>query len=91
MDRLDFVWDETKAGANFIKHGLAFEDAVLVFMDAARVEFDVSRAGDGEIRRKVVGAVQGRVITAVYTLRGGRIRLISARRANIPETRRYER
>ena len=91
MEAGEFVWDEAKALSNLTKHRLAFEDAALVFLDPQRLDFDVSRAGDGEGRRKVVGAIQGRVVTVVYTLRGGRIRLISARRANIPERRRYER
>ena len=86
-----FTWSESKARANLTKHGVAFEDAAAVFLDPLRVDFDASHPDDGEVRRKVLGAIDGRVLSAVYTLRDGDIRLISVRRANTPETRRYER
>ncbi|WP_369695939.1 BrnT family toxin [Phenylobacterium aquaticum] len=41
------------------------------------------------LRRKAVGVIEGRLFTVVYTLRGAVIRLISARRCNVQEARRY--
>jgi len=48
-----------------------------------------SRPEDGETRAKLIGAIEGRIFTVVFTRRGGLIRLISARRANAQETRAY--
>ena len=84
-----FEWDDTKADGNLAKHGISFQEAIAVFADPLHVDMDSSRPEDGELRRKVVGAIQGRVFTVVYTLRGGTIRLVSARRANPKEARSY--
>jgi uncharacterized DUF497 family protein len=54
-----FEWDDTKAAANLLKHGVRFEIAASVFLDEAVVHFDVSRAIDAEARRKAIGIVGG--------------------------------
>jgi len=60
-----------------------------VFLDPKRVDLDVSRAQDGEMRRKVIGVVDGRLLTLVYTIRPRSTRIISARRSNTTESRMY--
>ena len=89
MRELDFEWDEAKAAANLAKHGIGFATAELVFRTESYVEFDVTRAGEGEARLKRVGLVGTRLLTVVFTLRGGRIRLISLRPANAGEKVKY--
>jgi uncharacterized protein len=84
-----FEWDEAKAASNFLKHSVAFNDAVLVFEDLARAEWDVSRPEDRESRWKVVGRVHGRLLTVVCTARGNTCRIISVRRPNRKEERIY--
>jgi uncharacterized DUF497 family protein len=84
-----FEWDDAKAQSNLAKHGVPFAYATRVFLDAGIVDFDTSRPGDGEPRRKAVGSVEGRLFTVVYTPRDGRIRMISARRCNLTEERHY--
>lgn len=84
-----YEWDDTKAASNFAKHAVEFEFPVRVFLDEARAGFDASRAADGEFRRKAVGAVDGELFTVVYTERQGAVRIISARRSNVKETRVY--
>ena len=86
---LRFVWDQTKAESNFIKHGLKFESALDVFLDPFSADFDTSRKIDGEARRKAVGLMSGRLVTVVYSLRGDALRIISARPANAKEKRRH--
>jgi uncharacterized DUF497 family protein len=86
---MSFEWDDAKATANEAKHGVPFEYAASVFLDPERVDFDASRPEDNEVRRKLVGMIEGRHFTVVYTVRDGVIRLISARRANDQEMRRY--
>ena len=56
-----------------------------------RVEFEVSKPEDGEVRHKVVGEIERRLFTVVYAPRGGVTRIISGRRSNSSEARRYGR
>lgn len=86
---LSFEWDDAKAQSNLAKHGVPFAYATRVFLDAGVVDFDASRPGDGEPRRKAVGEIEGRLFTVVYTPREDCIRVISARRCNLTEERRY--
>ncbi|WP_371130478.1 BrnT family toxin [Phenylobacterium sp.] len=53
------------------------------------VDFDASKPEDGEVRRKAVGVIEGRLFALVYAERDGVIRIISARRCNAAEARRY--
>jgi uncharacterized DUF497 family protein len=89
-----FEWDETKAKANARKHGVRFEDAMLVFADPfALVEQD--RSEGGELRWQTLGLVGGIVLLLVaHTVRneqeGEIIRIISARKAVRKECKRYD-
>lgn len=84
-----FDWHEAKHLSNRAKHGIGFDEATAVFLDERRIDFDVTRPQDGEERRKTVGLIGGRIMTVVYTQRGGMHWIISARRANRPEEKRY--
>jgi uncharacterized DUF497 family protein len=86
---LDFDWHDGKAASNLAKHGVSFEDAWRVFVDPLRVDRDTTRATDGEERRKVTGRIGTKLYTVVYTERGRLVWLISARRANRAEEKRY--
>ena len=89
-----FEWDETKARSNALKHGVRFEDAMLVFADPyALVEQD--RLEGGELRWQTLGLAGGIVLLLVaHTVRNEQedeiIRIISARPATRKERRRYE-
>ncbi len=84
MDRA-FVWDDRKARINRDKHGVPFPHATRVFLDPDRVELETVRPEDKEPRRKVLGVIDGRLFTAVYTLRERVVRIISTRRCNARE------
>lgn len=84
-----FEWDDAKAWSNLVKHGVPFAYAARVFLDPDVVDFDASKPEDGEVRRKAVGVIEGRLFTVVYTERDDVIRIISARRCNAAEARRY--
>jgi uncharacterized protein len=86
---MQFEWDDAKAQSNLAKHGMRFDVAIRVFDDPHQWRGDVSRPQDAESRLKTVGVIEGRLITVVYTLRSGAIRIISARRANVKESRSY--
>lgn len=89
-----FEWDEAKAKSNERKHGVRFEDAMLVFADPyALVEQD--RIEGDELRWQTLGLVEGIVLILVaHTVRNGQedeiIRIISARRAVRKERNRYD-
>lgn len=88
-----FDWDPDKARANLRKHGVAFEDAVLVWSDPLHlVHFD--RVEDGEEGWHALGLAAGIVlILVVHTYPGkhdDRVRIVSARRATRAERRIYE-
>lgn len=87
--RRRFEWDEVKAESNLAKHGVPFAYAVRVFLDPHLIDFDASKPEDGEVRHKAVGVIEGRLFTVVYTERNSLTRIISARRCNAAETRRY--
>ncbi len=84
-----FEWDEAKANANLRKHGIDFLDAALVFDDEARLDWFDDREHYQEDRFCTLGDVQGRIIFVAYTIRGDRIRLITARRASTKEREEY--
>lgn len=86
---MDFEFDVAKNRANLIKHGIDLQDAALVFLGAHRLDTVDDRRSYGEPRRIVVGEILGRVWVVVYTMRGDVHRLISARKANEREQRRY--
>jgi uncharacterized protein len=91
MNDSEFEWDDAKAEANLTKHKISFREAQRVFDDFfALVEQDLSE-DFGEDRFLATGMVEGVLIVVVYTERGERIRLISARKANSNEQRRYYR
>jgi len=89
-----FVWDEAKAESNRKKHGVSFETATRVFADPfALVKQD--RIENGEHRWQTLGIVEGYLLLLVaHTLEDEEdtevIRIISARRAEPKDRKRYE-
>ena len=86
-----FEWDPAKARANLTKHGVAFEDAALVWDDPLHlVRFDRFEAG--EERWHALGMATGVVlILVVHTYPDeDRVRIVSARKATRTERRAYE-
>ena len=83
-----FEWDEEKNAANLKKHGIDFDDAILVFNDRYCIEFYDAAHSRDEDRYNVIGMVEN-VLFVVYTERKQRIRIISARLATPAERRMY--
>ena len=86
---MQFEFDVDKQALNLRKHGIDLNDAAYVFLDPHRLDAADERKDYGEERRLVVGAVEDRVWVVVYTRRADAIRLISARKANEREQKRY--
>jgi len=87
---MDYEWDPKKAAINLQKHGVDFADAVGVLEDEQALwQEDIS---EEEERYVAVGMdYLGRVLVVVFTFRGDKIRIISARKATKRERRAYER
>jgi len=86
-----FEWDDDKARANLAKHKIAFEGAKQVFDDPDWTDDPDDTLDYGEERYLAVGLVNGVPIAVLYTFRGDRRRLISARRATRTEEKNYAR
>ena len=83
-------WDPRKAKLNALKHGVNFADAVAVLEDERALTIR-DPSPENEERWVTIGLdAFGRVIVLVYTWRGERARLISARKATPRERRLYE-
>lgn len=87
---MEYEWDPAKADANFLKHGVSFEDVVDFDWRLASTAPDDRRAY-GEARFIAVGPIGDRLHVLIFTRRSGGIRVISLRRANDRESRRHER
>jgi uncharacterized DUF497 family protein len=59
------------------------------FQDAFAIEWIDRRHQDPEDRYALLGMVESRLLFVAYTLRGDRIRIISARKGEPQERRRY--
>ena len=93
-----FEWDAAKAASNLSKHRISFETSTHVFSDPLSLT-DFDGLDDGEPRWRTFGHVGGYLIVVVIhtpreSVEQGEaievIRIISARKADRTERRRYE-
>ncbi|MFB3786417.1 MAG: BrnT family toxin [bacterium] len=75
---IEFEWDEKKNEINIAKHGIDFKTAAGVFYEDHAIRKSSNPLED---RWLATGIVKGLRMTVVFTIRQGRIRIISARRA----------
>jgi uncharacterized protein len=85
----DAEWDPRKAAANLKKHGVDFADAATVLHDDSAITIRVDEADEERYVTIGMDAV-ARLLVVVYTWRGSRPRLISARTATPHERQEYE-
>jgi uncharacterized protein len=82
----EFEWDKQKADKILKERGIDFSDVALMFDgDHLTIQSDQNN----EYRWLIIGNVNGECVTGVYTLRGEKIRVITARRSRKNEQRRY--
>lgn len=86
---MGYEWDEAKKQINYEKHGLSFEDAALVFEGATITGRD-DRKDYGEARWITYGTIDGRMVVIAHTKRSENVRIISMRKANEREEKRYK-
>jgi uncharacterized protein len=85
----DFEWDDDKAARNWQDHAVSFEMARDAFRDPFAVEWMDAGQAPNEERYAMIAMVEQRFLFVAYTLRGDRIRIISARKAEPFERRKY--
>lgn len=85
---MPFEWDPSKSIANKEKHGIDFETAQRLWSDENRVEIHASHPV--EDRWILIGEKDDKLWTAIYTLRGNAIRIISVRRSREKEVDLYD-
>lgn len=83
-----FDFDPEKEDANVRKHGLSLDVARLIDWSAVTVVPD-ERKDYRETRYQIYGKVMGRLHVLIATPRRGSLRIISLRKANRREVRRY--
>lgn len=82
-----FCWDDAKDESNLEKHGIGFAAAALVF-EGLVVEVHDTRT-TFETRINAFGLINGRMFVCTYTPRCGWRHVISLRKANKREVKRY--
>jgi len=83
-----FEFDSLKSELNKGKHGIDFTAAQQLWGDPGRVVIP-ARTSD-EPRYLLIGMVSGKCWSAVFTLRGEAVRIISVRRSRPEEVEIYE-
>jgi len=92
----DFEWDAVKALSNVQKHGVTFDQAAAIFLDALALTIFDSAHSQVEERWFTLGkSVNGRLLTVAHTYVetspvSVRVRIISVRPATKQEQRFYE-
>ena len=82
------TWDDAKQRENIRKHGVDFPGCEHIFDGPAWV-YEDKRKAYGEFRLCTVGWLRGRVMHMTYTERGDDFQVISLRKAEQYETKRF--
>ena len=86
-----FEWNENKAKSNLQKHKISFDEAETIFEDVLSVTISDPDHSIEENRFVDIGmSDKNHLLVVSYTERGERIRIISARKANKAERKKYE-
>ncbi len=85
---MEFEFDERKSISNQEKHGINFIQAQVLWEDPDRLE--VPARTKEEKRFILIGKVDQKFWTAVFTLRNDKTRIISVRRSRKQEVKAYE-
>lgn len=88
---VEFVWDEGNQDKNWEKHGVASDEAEQVFEDEKSAIYKDLFHSRKEERYIILGKTSGeRLLYVVFTIRRGKVRVISARDINRKERKMYE-
>jgi len=87
---VEIEFDPEKDTGNRAKHGVSLAYAAEILADRNKLDVLDVRFDYSEDRWVTYGFVDGRVWVCVHAPRSGRHRIISVRKANDRETRRYD-
>ena len=85
---MDIEFAPAKDESNIAKHGVSLTLAVEMDMETAKVVVD-DRRDYGEQRFCAYGLIEGRMFAMTFTIRSKAIRVISLRKANTREQKRF--
>ena len=85
---MEFEFDEQKSRLNKTKHGIDFVEAQVLWDDVDLLEIPTKT--EDEPRSILIGKIGDKHWSAIVTLRQGRTRIISVRRARQEERELYE-
>ena len=86
---MEFEWDGNKNKTNFAKHGIDFMLVKPAFDDKRKIVAIDERKNYGEVRYQMLGMAFECLLFIAYTVRGDKVRIISARSASKEEKRIY--
>lgn len=87
---MEFDWNPAKCAKNIDERGIDFADVLAGFADPLKKVALDDRKDYGEERFNMLAKVEGRLFHITYTERGKITWIISVRKANKREQRRYE-
>ncbi len=85
---MEYSFDPAKDAANRNKHGVPLALAEILF-EGPHVVVTDNRFDYGEVRQIAFGLIAGRMFACVHVNRPGERRVISPRKANAREVKRY--
>jgi uncharacterized DUF497 family protein len=86
---VEITYDAEKHALTLAHRGLDFEDTPQVFAGPA-LTIEDDRQDYGETRYQTLGLLNGRLVMVVWTPRGAARHIISMRKANDRERKKYE-
>jgi uncharacterized DUF497 family protein len=87
---MEFEWSPGKRERTLAERGVDFAAVLVGFSDPNRKIMKDFRQDYGEARFNMLASCGGRIYHVTFTMRGSVTRIISARKANQRERRRYE-
>ena len=90
VKKILYEYDENKNNINIAKHAISFEDAYLVYENINKITIEASYESEHRLNDIALVEVKGIVLFLVYTLRQGKVRVISLRPASKKERLYYE-
>ncbi len=86
MGNTRFRWNAAKRMSNLEKHGIDFQDAIMIFGNDVLI---LPSPREGEMRWLAIGRIDREMLAVAYTKRDGKRRIISARQAHKNERKKY--
>ena len=85
-----FEWDKWNIDKSYQKHGISPNEAEEPFLDKELLLLEDIKHSQKEERFILIGVSFKKIILCVsFTIRENKVRIISARKANVKERRRY--